>query len=61
MCCCCDCDDTPLVSLGQPVPDFELTAYDPSKRDFRPVGLKEQKDAKKWTILVFYPADFTFV
>jgi peroxiredoxin (alkyl hydroperoxide reductase subunit C) len=49
------------VGLGQPVPDFELTVYDPTVGDFRTVGLEQQKTDKKWTILFFYPADFTFV
>ena len=61
--CCCDChgDEGPLVGLGQPVPDFELTVYDPTMGDFRTVSLEQQKADKKWTILFFYPADFTFV
>ena len=50
-----------LVKLGQQVPDFEVETYDPSKEDFGRFGLKEQRDGKRWTILFFYPADFTFV
>ena len=50
-----------MVRLGQPVPDFELTAYDPTLGDFRTISLKEQKEQKRWTVLFFYPADFTFV
>jgi alkyl hydroperoxide reductase subunit AhpC len=61
MCCCCECEETPLVRLGQPVPDFELTAFDPTLGDFRTVSLQEHKEKKRWTILFFYPADFTFV
>ncbi len=50
-----------LVKLGQQVPDFELETYDPAKEDFGRFGLKEQRDGRRWTILFFYPADFTFV
>lgn len=49
------------VKVGQAVPDFELTAYNPEAHDFEPVKLADLKAAGKWTILFFYPADFTFV
>lgn len=49
------------LRLGQPVPDFELTCYDPVTDDFRKFSLQAQKAAGRWTILFFYPADFTFV
>lgn len=49
------------VRIGHPVPDFKLNAYDPQKHDFVEVTLAEQKDAGRWTVLFFYPADFTFV
>ena len=49
------------VRIGQAVEDFELTTYDPEKHDFGTVRLAELKDQGKWTILFFYPADFTFV
>ncbi len=52
---------TETVRLGHPVPDFTLNAYDPQAHDFTKVTLEEQKKAGKWTILFFYPADFTFV
>jgi len=47
--------------LGKKVPDFELTVYDPVKDDFGKFSLAGQLAAKRWTILFFYPADFTFV
>ena len=54
--------DTPMgLKLGQTVPDFELTTFDPVKGDFGKFSLKEQIARKRWTILFFYPADFTFV
>lgn len=49
------------LRLGQVVPDFEIDVYDPIKDDFAKISLAEQKAQGKWTILFFYPADFTFV
>ena len=49
------------LRLGQKVPDFELTTYDPIRGEFGAFGLQEQIRNKRWTILFFYPADFTFV
>ena len=49
------------LQVGQQVPDFELTTYDPVKDDFGSVSLESLKSEGKWTILFFYPADFTFV
>jgi len=49
------------LSVGETVPDFELEMFDPVKCDFGSIGLKKLKAAKKWTVLFFYPADFTFV
>lgn len=49
------------VQVGQKAPDFELDTYDPATGDFGKVSLAAQKAAKRWTILFFYPADFTFV
>jgi alkyl hydroperoxide reductase subunit AhpC len=50
------------LKLGQKVPlDFELTTYEPSKGDFGKFRMQDQIRNKRWTILFFYPADFTFV
>jgi peroxiredoxin (alkyl hydroperoxide reductase subunit C) len=49
------------LRLGQIVPDFELTTYDPVKGDFGKFSLKDQIARERWSILFFYPADFTFV
>ena len=49
------------LSVGQKVPDFKLETYDPSKGSFGEFSLASQMKAKGWTILFFYPADFTFV
>jgi len=50
-----------IVRVGQDVPDFEMETFDPKKGDFATVSLKELKKARKWTVLFFYPADYTFV
>jgi peroxiredoxin (alkyl hydroperoxide reductase subunit C) len=54
--CCCV-----TVGVGQEVPNFELETYNPADRQFGKISLEALKKAGKWTILVFYPADFTFV
>jgi len=58
--CCCDCEPQ-AVTVGMDVPDFTMDVYDPENRAFGKVSLDELKKDGKWTILVFYPADFTFV
>ena len=49
------------VRLGHPVPDFKMKTYDPAKHDFSEFSLAAQKEKGRWSILFFYPADFTFV
>jgi alkyl hydroperoxide reductase subunit AhpC len=49
------------VKLGQKVPEFELSTYDSSTGKFGNFQMDSQIDRKRWTILFFYPADFTFV
>ncbi|MCX6923708.1 MAG: redoxin domain-containing protein [Verrucomicrobia bacterium] len=58
--CCCDCEPH-TVTVGMDVPDFTMYVYDPENRAFGKVSLDELKKAGKWAVLVFYPADFTFV
>lgn len=58
--CSCECESKP-VAVGMDVPNFTLDVYDPENRAFGKVSLDELKKDGKWTILVFYPADFTFV
>jgi alkyl hydroperoxide reductase subunit AhpC len=55
-----DCCESHL-KLGHQVPDFEIVTYEPSLKNFGKISLAGQKNAGKWTILFFYPADFTFV
>lgn len=47
-----------LARVGKVAPDFEATAW---VRDegFKPVRLSDYKG--KWTVVCFYPGDFTFV
>ena len=49
------------LKVGMQVPNFDLKCYDPKANDFTSVSLKDLKEKGKWTILFFYPADFTFV
>ena len=50
-----------MYKLGHVVPDFELYTFEPSKGDFGKFSLKDQLEKGRWTVLFFYPADFTFV
>jgi len=49
------------IAVGEAAPDFEMQTYNPAEGEFGTISLAEVKEAGKWTILVFYPADFTFV
>ena len=51
----------PCLKLGEKVPDFSLTTYDPVRDDFGTFSMEGQFARKRWTVLFFYPADFTFV
>ncbi len=50
-----------VVSVGSIVPDFEMDTYDPTTGGFGKFSLAANKAARRWTVVVFYPADFTFV
>lgn len=50
-----------VTSVGKTVENFEMEVYDPVKGDFGKTSLDEIKAKKQWTVLVFYPADFTFI
>lgn len=50
-----------VVRVGQTVPEFEMDIYNPKNHQFEKVSLADLKKNKKWTVLVFYPADYTFV
>lgn len=49
------------VRVGQPVESFKASAYDPKTDSFINVSLDDNLNAGKWTILFFWPKDFTFV
>ncbi len=48
------------VKVGQKVANFEAMAYLPNG-EFGKVSLEDNMKAGKWTVLFFYPLDFTFV
>jgi peroxiredoxin (alkyl hydroperoxide reductase subunit C) len=50
-----------FAKVGQKVPDFTLDAFDPTEAGFCEIELGTIRKQGKWTILFFYPADFTFV
>ena len=53
--CNCGCEDT--IRIGQHAPDFQAEAF--HNGEIKRVFLSDFRG--KWTILFFYPADFTFV
>jgi NADH-dependent peroxiredoxin subunit C len=46
-----------MLTINTIVPEFELEAYQNNK--IKRIKLSDYKD--KWVVLIFYPADFTFV
>ncbi|MFQ5456113.1 MAG: peroxiredoxin [Nitrospirota bacterium] len=49
------------VKIGEKVPDFELDTFFTDKKDFGKIKLSDLSNRGYWTILFFYPADYTFV
>ncbi|MCB4757102.1 MAG: peroxiredoxin [Elusimicrobia bacterium] len=49
------------IRVGDVSPDFELTTFEPSENRFGVFKLSHSISKKKWTVLFFYPADYTFV
>ncbi len=45
--------------VRQEMPEFEMDAFDAKTGHYKTVSSKDYKD--KWTVVCFYPADFTFV
>ena len=65
---CCDheheqeeYDYMECAKVGQKIRNFTLEAYDPTECGFTVVDSEKIQKKKKWLVLVFYPADFTFV
>ncbi|HEY4501113.1 MAG TPA: redoxin domain-containing protein [Candidatus Paceibacterota bacterium] len=50
-------DHSSLVKVGEPVPDFEFETY--HKGTIKTMSLSQTRG--KWAVVVFYPADFTFI
>lgn len=46
-----------MITINELVPDFELDAY--QDNEIKKIKLSDYRG--KWVILIFYPADFTFV
>ena len=46
-----------MVKVGQKISDFELDAY--QNDDIKKIKLSDYKN--QWLVLLFYPADFTFI
>lgn len=53
----CDCGCESVLKIGNPAPKFTAEAYVDGQ--IKKVSLDDYKG--KWTIIFFYPADFTFV
>ncbi len=48
--------------IGNEVPSFgTINTFNPKTGGFGTFSLEDAKKDKKWTVLVFYPADYTFV
>ncbi|MFZ5775970.1 MAG: peroxiredoxin [Thermodesulfobacteriota bacterium] len=50
-----------VLQVGQDVPNFEMETYLPDDGGFGKISLEQMKNEGRWTVLFFYPADFTFV
>lgn len=46
-----------MIKIGQEVPEFKMAAY--QDNEIKDIKLSDYKG--KWVVVVFYPADFTFV
>lgn len=49
------------IRIDEKVEPFVVETYNPVKRGFDTVSFEKIWAAGKWTVLFFYPADFTFV
>jgi len=56
-----DMEELKVLKVGDRIPDFELDAYFPDKKDFGKIKFSDISRQGKWLILFFYPADYTFV
>lgn len=49
------------IRVGCKAPFFEIETFDPKTQAFGKLSLNDLNQRNKWAVLVFYPADFTFV
>jgi peroxiredoxin (alkyl hydroperoxide reductase subunit C) len=49
------------LQVGRSVPNFEMKTFNSAEGKFGSITLDDLKKTGKWTIVFFYPADFTFV
>ena len=49
------------LRIGEKVPEFIIETFEPETGGFGQVRFEELRRQSKWTVLFFYPADFTFV
>jgi len=54
-------EKTQVITVGEKVAPFELETFDPAACKFGRFSLADALKKGRWTVLVFYPADFTFV
>ncbi|MBP7796336.1 MAG: redoxin domain-containing protein [Elusimicrobiales bacterium] len=50
-----------IYTVGSQLENFEFETYNPVKNSFSRFLLKDSMEQKRWTVLVYYPSDFTFV
>jgi peroxiredoxin (alkyl hydroperoxide reductase subunit C) len=60
-CCESEYEYMECAKVGQKIKNFVMDAYDPTEGGFTTVDSEKIQKKKKWLVLVFYPADFTFV
>ena len=48
-----------MSQVGKKIPEFSTNGYNPKKEEFVTISNKDFEG--KWNVLMFYPADFTFV
>ncbi|MBE3596923.1 MAG: peroxiredoxin [Hydrogenibacillus sp.] len=54
-------EESPVLKLGDVLPDVTLAAYFPETKTEGTIRIGPSATDKRWAVLVFYPADFTFV
>ena len=54
-------EDFDFIFVGEKVPTFKIDTFNPQTKKFGTFSFNPAKNNKKWLVLIFYPADFTFV